>query len=450
MKIAMLAPIARRTPPRHYGFRENIISLLTEGLIKRGIDVTLFATEDSETSGRLVSVSPRGYEEDPSIRPNFLECLHISELFEQAHRFDLIHNNFNYLPLTYTAMTTTPVVTTIHDFPSEQIMPVYKKYNGRTRYVAISEADRCPELDYIATIHHGIDPEQFTFQSKRGDYLLFFGRIHPDEGTKECIDVAKETGMKLVIAGIVQDRDYFERFVQPHLDDSRIIHIGNVGPDRRNEILGGARALLHPINFDEPFGLSTVEAMACGTPVIAVNRGSMPEIIQEGVSGFLVRDAAEMVSKVDEVERLDRRDCRLWVERHFSVDRMVDDYINVYERAIALNRRDDHRPWGFFEILSEWPGHKVKRIIVHSGERLSYQRHARRSEHWFIVSGAAVITVNGKDMTLSTGGSADIPAGAWHRVLNRGPEELVFIEIQRGDYLEEDDIERAEDDYGRV
>ncbi|OPL14625.1 MAG: mannose-6-phosphate isomerase [delta proteobacterium MLS_D] len=450
MKIAMLSPIAPRTPHRHYGPRENIISLLTEGLIKRGIDVTLFAAGDSENRGRLVSVCPGNHEEDPSILSGIRKCLHISQLFEQANHFDLVHNNFGCLPLTYAAMTTTPVVTTIHGSPSEQILPVYKKYNGRTRYVAISEADRSSELDYIATIHHGIDLGLFTFQPKRGEYLLSCGHIHPDKGTKECIEVAKQTGMKLIIAGIVQDRDYFERFVQPHLDDSRIVYMGNVGPDRFNELLGGARALLHPVNFDEPFELSTVEAMACGTPVIAVNRGSMPEIIQDGVSGFLVRDTAEMAEKIGDVGRLDRRNCRSWVEQRFSVDRMIDDYITVYERVITLNRRDDHRPWGFFEILSEGPEHKVKRITVHPEERLSYQRHARRSEHWFIVNGAAVITINGKDMTVSAGDSVDIPVGAWHRISNRGPLDLVFIEVQRGDYFGEDDIERSEDDYGRV
>ncbi len=335
LKIAMLSPIAWRTPPRHYGPWENIVSLLTEGLVDRGIDVTLFATGDSQTKARLVSVCPRGYEEDPEILPKVWECLHISELFERGDEFDLIHNHFDYLPLTYSRMTATPVVTTIHGFSSPKILPVYKKYNRKAFYVAISEADKSPELDYLATVHHGIDLEQFTFQPKPGEYLLFFGRIHHDKGAKESIEIAKRAGMKLVLAGIIQDQEYFDLYVRPHLDDDRVVYLGSAGPDERNAILGGAYALLHPINFDEPFGLSVVETMACGTPVIATNRGSMPEVIADGVTGFLARDTDEIVEAVARVKHIDRQNCRKWVEERFSAHRMVQDYIRVYERVVS-------------------------------------------------------------------------------------------------------------------
>ncbi|HHL40725.1 MAG TPA: glycosyltransferase family 4 protein, partial [Deltaproteobacteria bacterium] len=201
MRIAMLSPIAWRTPPRHYGPWESVVSLLTEGLVERGLDVTLFATGDSQTRARLVSVCPRGYEEDPEIEPKVWECLHISGLFEQADDFDIIHNHFDFLPLTYTAMTTTPVVTTIHGFSSPRILPVYEKYDGRVHYVAISEADRSPRLRYAATIHHGIDLRRFTFRPDPGDYLLFFGRIHPEKGAREAIEAARRASMKLVMAG---------------------------------------------------------------------------------------------------------------------------------------------------------------------------------------------------------------------------------------------------------
>ncbi len=335
MKIAMLAPIAWRTPPRHYGPWENVVSLLTEGLVRRGVDVTLFATQDSETKGKLVGVCPKGYEEDKELLAKVWECLHISEVFEQGNVFDLIHNHFDYLPLTYAGMTSTPVVTTIHGFSSPKILPVFKKYNRRVHYVAISEADKSPELDYIDTIHHGIDLSQFTFQPDQGRYLLFFGRIHHDKGARECIEVARQTGMKLILAGIIQDQAYFDREVKPYLDDDRIVYAGSVGPEKRNELLGGAYALLHPINFDEPLGLSVIEAMACGTPVIANRRGSMPEILLDGITGFLVADALEMATIVPKIEGISRRQCRKWVEKRFSVDRMVDDYIRVYERILT-------------------------------------------------------------------------------------------------------------------
>ena len=343
MKIAMLSPIAWRTPPRQYGPWENIVSLITEGLVDRGIDVTLFATADSKTKGHLVSVCPKGYEEDPEILPKVWECLHISEVFERGEQFDLIHNHFDFLPLTYTSMTTTPIVTTIHGFSSPKILPVYKKYNKKTFYVAISNADKCQELEYIATIHHGIDLHRFTFRSDHGKYLLFFGRIHPDKGTKECIEVARQTGMKLIIAGIIQDQDYFNLHIKPNLDDSRIIYVGNVGPEKRDELLGGAYVLLHPIYFDEPFGLSIVEAMACGTPVIAFNRGSMPEIITNGVTGFLVDNLDEMAEAIVKIKKLDRFQCRKLIEERFSVDRMVKDYIRVYKKIIEQKKLEDHK-----------------------------------------------------------------------------------------------------------
>jgi glycosyltransferase involved in cell wall biosynthesis len=338
MKIAMLSPIAWRTPPRHYGPWENIVSLLTEGLVSCGIDVTLFATADSKTRGRLVSVCPKGYAEEPGAIPKVWECLHISEVFERGEQFDIIHNHFDYLPLTYSCMATTPIVTTIHGFSSPKILPVYKKYNKKTFYVAISKADKCPELDYIATIHHGIDLHRFTFIHNHGKYLLFFGRIHPDKGTMECIEVARQTGMKLIIAGIIQDQGYFDLQVKPHLDDDQVIYAGSVGPKKRDELLGGAYALLHPISFNEPFGLSVVEAMACGTPVIAFNRGSMPEIIVDGVTGFLVHNLDEMGEAVIKTEQLDRLQCRKLIEKKFSVGRMVQDYISVYEKIIRQKK----------------------------------------------------------------------------------------------------------------
>jgi glycosyltransferase involved in cell wall biosynthesis len=450
MRIAMLSPIAWRTPPRHYGPWESVVSLLTEGLIHHGIYVTLFATGDSQTKGRLVSVCPKGYEEEPAILPKVWECLHISEVFEQGDKFDLIHNHFDYLPLTYMGMTTTPVLTTIHGFSSPKILPVYKKYDNKAFYVAISETDKSPELDYIATIHHGIDLRRFTFQPDHGEYLLFFGRIHPEKGAKECIEVAKQTGMKLILAGIIQDQDYFDTQVRPHLDDDRIIYVGSVGPEERDELLGGAYTLLHPIKFDEPFGLSVVEAMACGTPVIALNRGSMPEIVADGITGFLVRNLVEMAEAVAKVEQLDRFRCYNWVKEWFSADRMVQDYIGVYETIIQQTKRKDQKPWCSCEILSDTSNHKVRRITINPSQCLSYERHFRHSEHWYVISGKAVVTKNGEDIELTSGQAVDLPVQTWHRIRNLGPENMTFIEVQIGDYFGEDDIERVENDYGRV
>jgi mannose-6-phosphate isomerase-like protein (cupin superfamily) len=294
MRLAMLSPIARRTASQHQGPREKVVSLLTEGLVKRGVEVTLFATKDSETKGQLVGVVPRGYEEDPTIMPAIWESLHISEVLERGDEFDLIHNHLDCLPLTYLKMTSTPMVTTIRETLSPQVLAVYKKYNGLAFYVATSDAHRHPELDYVATIRQGIG------------------------------------------------------------------------------------------------------------------------------------------------------------EEGFNVERMVLDYLRVYEKILSQRHREDHRPWGYYLVLEDKPNHKVKRIVVYPGQRLSLQRHRRRAEHWLIIQGRAEVVRNDETLHLAAGQAVDIPCEAWHRVRNPGTQNMAFIEVQSGDYFGEDDIERAEDDYGRV
>ena len=341
MRIAVLSPVSWRTPPRHYGPWESVVSLLTEELVRLGVDVTLFATGDSQTSGKLVAVCPRPYSEDQSVDPKVAECLHISEVFERSADYDLIHNHFDFLPLTYSRLVETPVVTTIHGFSSSAIIPVYRKYNARSHYVAISEADKSPELDYIATIHHGIDVAEFPFCADRGKYLLFFGRIHPDKGVHEAIQVAQRVGMRLVIAGIIQDQSYFATQVEPHINGQTVEYLGSVGPDQRAQVLGNALALLHLIRFNEPFGLSMVEAMACGTPVIAFARGSIPEVIVHGETGYIADDIDDAVHAVAQVQSIDRSACRKDVERRFSHTRMARDYAGVYERIATGDVRDE-------------------------------------------------------------------------------------------------------------
>jgi glycosyltransferase involved in cell wall biosynthesis len=321
-------------PPRHYGPWERVVSLLTEGLVERGLEVTLFATADSLTQARLAAVCPRPYSEDQSLDPKVWECLHISAVFERAAEFDLIHNHFDFLPLSYSGLVPTPLLTTIHGFSSERILPVYQKYNDRAYYVAISNADRHPSLDYLATVYHGIPLDEFTLQPEPDDYLLFFGRIHPDKGVVEAIEVARRVGRRLIIAGIIQDHDYFEREVAPQSGQNGIDYIGSVGPEQRDELLGSASALLHLINFNEPFGLSLVEAMACGTPVIAYGRGSIPELIKHGETGFIVNDIDEAAAAVRSISELDRARIRQHVVENFSREQMVDGYIRVYQEAL--------------------------------------------------------------------------------------------------------------------
>lgn len=339
VRIAVLAPISWRVPPRHYGPWELFASLLTEGLVSRGHHVTLFATGDSETSARLHSAIPRGWSEDPGVNPKVAECLHISEVFERASDFDVIHNSFDFLPLTYSGLVSTPVITTIHGFSSPDIVPVYAKYNHSTFFVAISDADRHPALDYVATIHHGIDIGAFTFNPAPGAYLAFFGRIHPDKGVVAAIEAAKEAGVPLRIAGIIQDEAYFEREVVPRLDRERVQFVGPVRAEDRSSFLGGAIALLHLVDFDEPFGLSVVEAMVCGTPVIAFDRGSMSEIILEGSTGSVVTDVESAAKVVMRIGQFDRATVRALAVQRFNSDRMVDEYVEAYKHAITESDR---------------------------------------------------------------------------------------------------------------
>jgi len=333
MKVAVLSPVAWRTPPVHYGPWEQMASNLTENLLKLGCEVTLFATGDSVTSGKLNAVIEKGYATDENQDAKVIECLHISNLMENAADFDIIHNHFDFLPLTYSKLIKTPIITTIHGFSSDKIIPVFKKYNDHTHYVSISNADRNPALQYLATVYNGINTDEFSFNEFPEDYLLFFGRIHHDKGTAEAIEIAKGANKKLIIAGIIQDENYFNEQVKPHLNDD-ITFIGHAGPELRNKLMSNALALLHPINFNEPFGLSVVEAMMCGTPVIAFNRGSMPELIQHQQNGFLVNNVKEAIETFNENFKINRRFCLDNAKERFSAERMAKEYLSLYHKII--------------------------------------------------------------------------------------------------------------------
>jgi glycosyltransferase involved in cell wall biosynthesis len=300
--------------------------------------VTLFATSDSLTSAHLHAVAAAGYEEDDAIDAKVYEALHIAAVFERAGQFDVISNQFDFLPLAFSRLVSTPMVTTIHGFSSPRIVPVFQAYDDIAHYVSISDADRHPDLTYDATIHHGIDVESFSFGAGDGGYLLFLGRIHPDKGTREAIEVARTAGLPLVIAGVVHDVDYHRRYVEPFVDGESVRFVGAVGPAERDRLLGGAVALLHLIGFDEPFGLSVVESLAAGTPVIAYPRGSLPELVADGRTGFLVHDPVEAAEAVSRIGRIARAACRREAETRFTSERMVVDYERLFSAVVANTR----------------------------------------------------------------------------------------------------------------
>jgi glycosyltransferase involved in cell wall biosynthesis len=336
-RIAVLSPIAWRTPPRQYGAWETVAGNVAEGLVARGWDVTLFATRDSLTGAHLHSVVDRGYEEDSGIDPKVAEYLHISEAFEHASEFDLIHSHYDFMALSYSRLVKTPVLTTIHGFSSPRIMPVYEKYRDGY-FVSISDSDRAPGLNYLATVYNGIDLALYPLRETAGNDLVFLGRIHPDKGVHLAIEVARRSGLPLLIAGIIQDDAYFRERVKPHLD-RQIRYIGPVGVEGKNELFASAIALLHLNTIAERFGLVLAEAGAAGVPVIAMDLGSCREVVQHGQTGFLVNNIDEAVEALERVPEIDRIACRQRVTRRFSIETMVEAYERVYSTIFELEAK---------------------------------------------------------------------------------------------------------------
>jgi glycosyltransferase involved in cell wall biosynthesis len=349
-RIAILAPVAWRTPPRAYGAWETVASNITEGLVARGWkNVTLFATKDSVTKARLIGFIDRGYEEDRTQIGLVSTCLHVSQTLARAGEFDLIHSHFDYLPLTYLPFLKTPMLTTIHGFSHPDILRVYRHYKD-TYYVSISDSDRDPELPYLATVYNGIDLSNLTFRARPGDKLLFLGRIHLDKGPHLAIEVARRTGRDLIIAGIIQDQSYFDTFLKPHLNNSSIQFVGPADPVQRDALFAQTYATLHLNTIPERFGLVMAESMAAGVPVIAMDLGSCREVVKDKETGYLVRNIDEAAAAVAQVDKIDRRACRRRVEENFSIARMAERYEQVYEEIFrreetkTRTRTDKHGP----------------------------------------------------------------------------------------------------------
>lgn len=333
MRIALLGPIAWRTPPRAYGPWELVVSMLAEGLAARGVDVTLFATLDSRTSAALDGICPCPYNEDARMDGRVWEALHVAHCLSRSGEFDIVHNHLDWLPLAMSGFCRTRMLTTIHGFGDRRILPAYQR--SSSAFVAISDADRAVELDYLATVHHGIELSAWPVVLAPGDALVAFGRIHPDKATADAIEIARKAGRQLIICGPVQDEQYYAERVAPHVDGVAVRYLGNVGGEQRAQTLSQAAVLLHPLGFDEPFGLSVVEAMACGTPVVGYRRGALPETVDQGVTGFLVDDIDAAAGAIPQALALDRAQVAAVARRRFSSDRMVEQYLTVYQQMLA-------------------------------------------------------------------------------------------------------------------
>ena len=337
LRLAILGPISWPMPPPGYGPWEQVAYNIARGMAERGLDVTLFSTANSQSPGKLAAVVPVGLNEDRALNGEIATELHIASCFARAGEFDLIHNSLDWKPLLYALSShAPPLLTTVHGFSSPQILGAYYAGASRSFFCSISDSDRDPGLQYLATTYNGIDPNAWTFRGDPGDYLLFFGRFHPEKGAHLAIEIAKRAGVRLKMAGILHDEAYFHERIEPQIDGDAVQFLGHVQGEARDELVGCALALVHMTTRPERFGLTLIEAMACGTPVLGARMGSIPEIVVDGETGLLCDDVADALAKVPRLAALSRAACRRHVETTFSLERMIDRYVDAYAAALHM------------------------------------------------------------------------------------------------------------------
>lgn len=349
MKIAQVAPLWERVPPSTYGGIELVVSRVTDELVRRGYDVTLFASGDSQTLAKLDAVYPRALRLDPDIKEGMMyEMLEASHVYQQAAEFDIIHSHVGIWALPLASTVSTPTVHTLHGNFTRDSSRVYTLYKTQP-YVSISNAQRQIDLNYASTVYNGIDlgDYQFVSQPAQPPYLVFLGRFSPEKGPQHAIAIAKKTGWHLKMAGKVDvvDVEFFEKEIAPHIDGKQIEYLGEVNHAAKVELLSNASVTLFPITWREPFGLVMIESMAVGTPVIGINMGSVPEVIAHGKTGFVCQSYEEMATMIPAALELDRQTCREHVKNNFTVAQMVDGYVAVYEKILRdRNERNGRSP----------------------------------------------------------------------------------------------------------
>ena len=343
MKIAQIAPLWESVPPKLYGGTERVVSYITEELIRQGHDVTLFASGDSQTMARLWAACPHSFRLETGLvnRDAPLILMQEQALGVEAEKFDVIHSHLDFMSFPLSRRCTTPVLTTLHgrlDLP--ELVSIYREYADMP-VVSISDAQRTPlpHANWQGTVYHGL-PDLYTFHPNSGSYLAYLGRICPEKRPDHAIEIAKRVGMPLRMAAKVDalDRQYFETQIAPLLDHPLIEYLGEITDEEKSDFLGNAAAVLCPYDWPEPFGIVLIEALACGTPVVAYRRGSIPEIIEDGVTGFICDNLEEMVAAVDRLPLIQRHQCRNSFAARFTVKRMVQDYVALYERMAAAVR----------------------------------------------------------------------------------------------------------------
>ncbi len=340
MKIAQISPLWERVPPFRYGGIELIVKLLTDELVRRGHEVTLFASGDSITAAKLKSVHQKALRLDPNIKePGIYEHMLLADVYHQAHNFDVIHSHFGYSALSYSTFSKTPTVHTLHGSFTPENEKIFRRFAWQP-FISISESQREPRLgmNYIHTVYNGIDTGVYSFQSEpvQPAYLAFVGRISPEKGPVEAIKIARATGLPLKMAGKIDvvDKTFYREQVEPLIDGEQIQYLGEVTHEEKVQLLSGATLTLFPITWREPFGLVMIESMATGTPVLAMGLGAVPEVIAHGKTGFICHTIEKMIEMVPQAMKLDRHTCREYVVSRFSVETMTDEYERAYEMVL--------------------------------------------------------------------------------------------------------------------
>ena len=339
MRIAQVVPLHVAVPPLGYGGTERVVYELTEALVHMGHQVTLFASGDSQTSARLMPMVDRAINFEPNIDSAGYHVAMLDDIYDHASQFDIIHSHLDYLTLPFVQRSPTPTLLTLHGHLARpEARHLYERYQT-ANYVSISDSQRrdFPSLNYVATIHHGVDVETFPFVAKPGNYLAFVGRMSPEKRPDVAIEISKRTGIPLKIAAKVDHREepYFKETIVPLLDHPLIEWLGQVGEQEKRQLMANALALVLPIGWPEPFGMVFIEALACGTPVLTCPRGAAPEILVDGVTGYSSMDLDALVAATREIHHVSRRGCRIYAQQHFDTQRMAEKYVRVYEQCLG-------------------------------------------------------------------------------------------------------------------
>ncbi|AFM25385.1 cupin domain-containing protein [Desulfomonile tiedjei] len=430
MRVAFYAP--SDIEARNYHEVWQRVKPLARGLVNKGLNVAVFdtAATASEWNGKSEKISDIG-------DLDFCIGSHASvpDFLEAAGEFDLIHNFGHYIPVIYSECIDVPVLTTIPTLFSPSLLPIYRLFNERTHYVSTTDSGRIQGIDYDCTIYHGIELSEFPFQATPERYLVLVSDDLRAGEAEKALEIAARARMESIVIGSSA----------PKNPSSNVRYIGECDAQKKSAIISKACCLLAPSS-----DVVLLEANAFGTPVLVFAEGFASDLVSPGLNGFIVTGVGDAEHAMKQIDSISRENCRNFVEREFSCMRMVDRYLDAYASILEQQKRENLRPWGYYKVLSDLPDHKVKRIVIYPGKRLSLQRHTLRSEHWVIVSGQALVTLNSDTISLGPGQSVDIPTGAIHRIHNPLDQPLVFIEVQMGTYFGEDDIERLADDFQRI